>query len=123
MIEQRTYRNQFSAQRFRSFTVNYKETDLWIGVDPASFRDEMRESALAKVIALRTEMEAYLLRDPVFGKSFEPHALKPNAPEIVNRMAEAAHRAGVGPMAAVAGAFSEMVEKKNQYHPINKQKH
>ena len=109
MIEQRTYRNQFSQQRFRSFVVNYKETDLWIGVDPDSFRDEMREVALAKVIALRTEMEAYLLIDPVFGKTFEPHAVKPNAPEIVNRMADAARRAGVGPMAAVAGAFSEAV--------------
>ncbi len=109
MIEQRTYRNQFSEQRFRSFTVNYKETDLWIGVDPDSFREEMCEVALAKVIVLRTEMEAYLLVDPVFGKTFKPHAVKPNAPEIVNRMAEAARRAGVGPMAAVAGAFSEAV--------------
>lgn len=109
MIEQRTYRNQFSLQRFRSFTVNYKETDLWIGVDPNSFREEMREVALAKVIALRTEMEVYLLTDPVFGKTFEPHSVKPNAHEIVNRMADAAHRAGVGPMAAVAGTFSEMV--------------
>lgn len=109
MIEQRTYRNQFSQQRFRSFVVNYKETDLWIGVDPESFREEMRDAALDKVIALRTEMEAYLLTDPVFGKTFEPHAVKPNAPEIVNRMADAARRAGVGPMAAVAGAFSETI--------------
>lgn len=109
MIEQRTYRNQFSEQRFRSFTVNYKETDLWIGIDPDSFSEEMREVARTKVIALRTEMEAYLLTDPVFGKTFEPHQVKPNAPEIVNRMADAALRAGVGPMAAVAGAFSEMV--------------
>jgi len=109
MIEQRTYRNQFSKQRFRSFLVNYKETDLWIGIDPDSFRDEMQEVALAKVIALRTEMEAYLLNDPVFGKTFEPHQVEPNAPEIVKVMAEAANRAGVGPMAAVAGAFSETI--------------
>ncbi len=105
----RFYRNQFSQQRFRSFTVNYKETDLWIGVDPDSFCEEIREVALAKVIALRTEMETYLLIDPVFGLTFEPHDVKPNAPEIVNRMAHAARRAGVGPMAAVAGTFSEMI--------------
>lgn len=109
MIEQRTYRNLFSQQRFRSFVVNYKETDLWIGVDPDSFREEMKDAALTKVIALRTEMEAYLLIDPVFGRTFEPHNVKPKAPEIVNRMADAALRAGVGPMAAVAGAFSEAV--------------
>ena len=109
MIEQRAYRNQFSKQRFQSFGINYKETDLWIGIDPDSYHDEMREVALAKVIALRTEMEAYLLTDPVFGKSFEPHQVEPNAPEIVKVMAEAANRARVGPMASVAGAFSEMV--------------
>jgi len=109
MIEQRTYRNQFSQQRFQSFVVNYKETDLWIGVDPDSFREEMRDVALAKVIALRTEMEAYLLTDPVFGMTFEPHQEEPNAPEIVRVMAQAGQRANVGPMAAVAGAFSEAI--------------
>lgn len=109
MIEQRTYRNQFSQQRFQSFVVNYKETDLWIGVDPDSFLEEMRDVALAKVIALRTEMEAYLLNDPIFGMTFEPHQVKPNAPEIVRVMVEAGQRANVGPMAAVAGAFSEAI--------------
>jgi len=105
----RAYRNQFSQQRFRSFGVNYKDTDLWIGVDPASFREEMKKAAHSKVVQLRSEMEAYLLNDPVFGQTFEPYRTEPNAPEIVRWMAEAANRAGVGPMAAVAGAFSEAV--------------
>jgi len=109
MIEQRTYRNQFSKQRFQSFGVNYKETDLWIGVDPDSFREEMKDVALLKVKELRTEIEQYLLTDPVFGKTFEPHRIEPNAPEIVKVMADAANRSGVGPMASVAGVFSEMV--------------
>jgi uncharacterized protein len=109
MIEQREYRNQFSQQRFRSFGVNYKETDLWIGVDPASFREEMKEVAYSKVVQLRSEMEDYLLKDPIFGKTFNPHQAEPNAPEIVKVMAEAADRAGVGPMASVAGAFAETV--------------
>jgi len=108
-FEPRTYRNQFSEQRFRSFGVNYKETDLWIGVDPTSFREEMKEIAHSKVVQLRTEMEAYLLRDPIFGTTFEPHQVEPNAPEIVKVMAEAANHAGVGPMASVAGVFAEMV--------------
>jgi ApbE superfamily uncharacterized protein (UPF0280 family) len=109
MIEQRTYRNQFSQERFRSFGVNYKETDLWIGVDPPSFREEMMGISLLKVKELRSVLEAYLLTDPVFGKTFEWHQVEPNAPEIVRWMADAANRAGVGPMAAVAGAFSEMI--------------
>ena len=109
MIEQRTYRNQFSLQRFRSFVANYKETDLWIGVDPASFREEMKEIALLKVKELRAVLEDYLLIDSVFGKTFEPHQAEPNAPEIVRVMTQAGQRAGVGPMAAVAGAFAEAV--------------
>jgi uncharacterized protein len=107
--EARTYRNHFSQQRFRSFVVNYKETDLWIGVDPASFQEEMMNVSLLKVKELRTILEEYLLRDPVFGKTFDPHPVEPNAPEIVRHMADAATRAGVGPMAAVAGAFAETV--------------
>ena len=109
MIEQRTYRSQFSQQRFWSFVVNYKETDLWIGVDPDSFREEMKAVSFQKVKELRSVLEEYLLLDPIFGKTYEPHRVEPNAPEIVRVMAEAANRAGVGPMASVAGAFSEIV--------------
>ena len=109
MIEPRKYRNQFSQERFRSFIVNYKETDLWIGVDPDSFREEMKEISLLKVKELRSVLEGYLLNDPVFGTTFEPCQVEPNAPEIVKGMAEAGQRANVGPMAAVAGAFSEAV--------------
>jgi hypothetical protein len=89
--------------------VNYKETDLWIGVDPDSFREEMKAVSFQKVKELRSVLEEYLLLDPIFGKTYEPHRVEPNAPEIVRVMAEAANRAGVGPMASVAGAFSEMV--------------
>ncbi len=116
MIEQRTYRNQFSQQRFRTFTVNYKETDLWIGVDPDSFQEEMKTVALSKVKELRLLLENYLLTDPVFGKTFDPHQVEPNAPEIVKVMAHAAKQAHVGPMAAVAGAFSETVGHKLLEH-------
>ncbi len=108
-FEARTYRNQFSVERFRSFVVNYRETDLWIGVDPASFRDEMKNVSLLKVKELRSILEEYLLKDPIFGKTFDPHLSEPNASEIVKGMANAASTAGVGPMAAVAGAFSEAV--------------
>jgi ApbE superfamily uncharacterized protein (UPF0280 family) len=107
MIEERKYRKQFSKERFRSFTVNYKETDLWIGIDPTSFKKEMEQDAFLKVKELRHQMEQYLLTDPIYGKTFEPRSVQPNAPAIVKIMADAARRAGVGPMAAVAGAFAE----------------
>lgn len=109
MIEERTYRKQFSRERFRSFIVNYKDTDLWIGVDPASYKEEMKESAFQKVKELRHGLEEYLLKDPVYGTTFDPHDPQPNAPVIVKCMADAGREAGVGPMAAVAGAFAEAV--------------
>mgnify|MGYP003364282552 CR=1 FL=1 len=39
MIEykNRTYREHLQKERWYSFTVAYKETDLWIGIDQASF--------------------------------------------------------------------------------------
>lgn len=109
MIEPRTYRQHFSQERFRSFVVTYKETDLWIGVDPDSFRDEMKEVSFLKIKELRTVLEQYIGTDPDFGKTFEPYPAEPNAPAIVKGMVRAAERANVGPMAAVAGAFSEAV--------------
>jgi len=109
MIEARAYRTQFSQERFRSFVVNYKETDLWIGVDQDSFREEMKAASLLKVKELRAVLEDYLLSDPVFGKTFDPYQVEQNAPEIVRVMAQAGQRAGVGPMASVAGAFAEVV--------------
>ena len=105
----RFYRNQFSSERFRSFLVNYKETDLWIGVNQGSYSDRMKDFAFQKVKELRHVLEEYLLVDPVFGKTFHPPQVEPGSPEIVRFMAEAANRAGVGPMAAVAGAFSETI--------------
>ena len=39
MIEykNRTYREHLQKERWYSFTVAYKETDLWIGIDQAIF--------------------------------------------------------------------------------------
>lgn len=89
--------------------VNYKETDLWIGIDPASYKKQMEQAAYSKVKELRRSLEHYLLGDPVFGKTFDPHQPQPNAPKIVTCMAHAATIAEVGPMASVAGAFAEAV--------------
>ncbi|MDX9881117.1 MAG: UPF0280 family protein [Prolixibacteraceae bacterium] len=110
-LQPRTYRRQFSSERFCSFTVNYKESDLWIGIDPESFHPEMEKLAFVTIKTLRHQLEHYFLVDPEFGRTLIPCASKPDAPEIVKILAEAGKRAGVGPMAAVAGAFSEKVGK------------
>ncbi len=56
---------------------------------------------------LRALLEIYLETDPSFAGALEPVGVKPHAPEIARRMAAAGEAAGVGPMAAVAGAFAE----------------
>jgi len=108
-FQPRTYRTQFNTTRFQSFEVKYLETDLWIGIDTASFKDEMKTVALDKVKELRTKLDAYILEEPFFKKSLKPFVPKETAPPEAKHMAVATEIAGVGPMAAVAGLFAREV--------------
>ncbi len=69
--------------------------------------DDPRHVAAAKdgMLAARQVLEAYLARDPFFGATFDPYVPDSDEPIIVH-MAAAARSAGVGPMAAVAGAIA-----------------
>lgn len=93
--------------RFTSFTIGYKDTDLWIGIDPKSYREEMKEFCYERIKFYRIELENWLAIDPQYGKSLIPYRPSASCPEMALTMALAAEKAGVGPMAAVAGAFSE----------------
>jgi len=64
--------------------------------------------AEAAVRSVRSEIEGYISRDPEFLTTLGPHRVRSDAPPgVVRRMAEAATKVGVGPMAAVAGAVAE----------------
>ena len=65
------------------------------------------ELAERAITAARGEIEAYIADRPCFRTALEPLAVEAGAPEVVRRMAAAAARAGVGPMAAVAGAIAQ----------------
>jgi len=57
------------------------------------------------ILAARQVLERYIARDPFFLTTFEPY--EPDSDEtVILRMARAAGKAGVGPMAAVAGAIA-----------------
>lgn len=58
--------------------------------------------------SLYADLTSYISRDPFFQISYAPVKVSGNPPTIVRLMAEAAEKAGVGPMAAVAGAFSQL---------------
>lgn len=109
MFEPRIYRKVMGAERFLSFEVSYFDTDLWIGINNAQDLPEIKAFAHQKITEYREILENYIKKNPSFKISFEPVIMEEDAPEMAKTMAEAARKTGVGPMAAVAGAFSEFV--------------
>jgi len=106
-FEPRTYRNQVHGTDLVSFGVTIKETDLYIRA-----RKNLRSKAERMVEKYRLILEKYIERHPDFLTTLEPFSTGDNAPLIVKEMAESATLAGVGPMAAVAGAIAEYVGRE-----------
>jgi ApbE superfamily uncharacterized protein (UPF0280 family) len=104
MYEPRTYRHWVSDKGLVAFSAVVRETDLLIRA-----RRDLTVEALRAIRELRTELEQYIASNPHFQPSLEPVPVDEGAPPLVRDMAEAASAAGVGPMAAVAGAIAEAV--------------
>jgi ApbE superfamily uncharacterized protein (UPF0280 family) len=102
--QERQYRNLLLDQGFISFEVKVKETDLHIRA-----LQELQPLALQSVIRYRYQLEQYIAQKPEFLRSLVPLPADEFAPPIVREMIRAAESAGVGPMAAVAGAMAEAV--------------
>ena len=92
--------NKHERRRYRLLT--WKDAELRI----CSTRYEIVKDA---VIRERRVLEQYIQLHPEFRSSLEPIPRDPSAPEIVKRMQHASVLAGVGPMAAVAGAVAQIV--------------
>lgn len=107
MGEQRSYRQLMKKDHLVSFQVAVKETDLWICA-----RKPLVEEAREAILKVRGNLEAYIERHPGFLKTLTPWALSDPAPPIVREMVVAGTGAGVGPMAAVAGAVAEAVGRE-----------
>jgi len=104
MYEPRTYRHWIKGGDLIPFNVVVKETDLYIRAST-----NLKRKALKLVVKYRDILERYIRRYPTFLTSRQPLPVDENAPHIVKAMSEAASRAGVGPMASVAGAIAEFV--------------
>ncbi len=104
MYEPRTYRDWIKDKDLVSFNLIVKETDLHIRAC-----SNLESQALESVRRARQPLEEYIKGHPGFYHSLEPVEVEEDAPAIVRDMAEAAETAGVGPMAAVAGAVAEAV--------------
>ena len=85
-------------RHYRSFT--YREAVFRICCEAFDVVTE-------EIVRQRHLLEAYIQTHAEFQTSFKPLALHPDAPQVAQRMALAADRIGVGPMAAVAGAMAQ----------------
>jgi len=104
MYQPRSYRHWVKDKDLTSFKAVVKETDLYIRAS-----SNLEPKALKLVMKYRSMLERYIEQHPSFLTSLEPIAAENNAPPIITQMTEAAEKAGVGPMAAVAGAIAESV--------------
>jgi ApbE superfamily uncharacterized protein (UPF0280 family) len=104
MFEPRTYRARVTRGRLTAFEVRVKETDLHVQAQ-RDLSDVTREIILEQ----RGYLEAYIRQHPEFHTALAPWPLTGPAPNIVRDMIAAGAAAGVGPMAAVAGAIAEHV--------------
>ncbi|HHV59833.1 MAG TPA: UPF0280 family protein [Clostridiaceae bacterium] len=107
MYQKRFYRDFFKSSGLIFFSVVQDETDLYVGAKTNLFNE-----TLELVKNYREQIETWIKGHPEFLKSLKPVEIRSDMPYIVRRMAEAGLKAGTGPMAAVAGAISEMVGQK-----------
>ena len=101
---ERSYRRRNLAEGLTAFAVRVEESDLHILATA-----DAKEAATERLLFYRQQLERYIQRRPEFLTSLVPIEGDELAPPIIRDMLAAAALAGVGPMAAVAGAVAEYV--------------
>ena len=107
MYEPRNYRHLIPDKGLVSFNVIVKETDLYIRAS-----HNLKRKALKLTQKYRDILEKYIENNPAFLTSLNPLVFEKNAPLIVKAMLDASFKAGVGPMASVAGAIAEFIGRE-----------
>ncbi len=111
---ERFYRDEMNASDLTYFKVTVKQTDLYIGTD-----HDLSDQSYKIIRKLRKQLEDYIIMHPSFEKALAPISVYHDSPPIAVKMAEAAKAAHVGPMAAVAGAFSQMLADELENETTN----
>jgi len=107
----RFYRQWLRAGDRTGFRVTVKETDLYIQADTV-----LENIAREHVLQQRNCIESYGEAFPDFLTTLRPWRHTGPAPQIVREMTAASVAAGVGPMAAVAGAIAQQVGRQLAQH-------
>ncbi|MBF4693783.1 UPF0280 family protein [Fusibacter ferrireducens] len=107
MYQERVYRQEMNARGLFAYTVTIFESDLMIYTDQM-----LSEEAYRWTTYYRKEIEQYAQLKPGFIGGLEPQVCLKTASTLIRHMHQASEKAGVGPMATVAGGISYYVGKK-----------
>ena len=103
----RFYRQWPETKDLTSYQVQVSESDLYIRTC-----GDLSSKARELLLTCRHHIQSYIKDHPEFLTTLTPYPVEPLAPRIVRDMAQAAEKAGVGPMAAVAGAIAEYMGRE-----------
>lgn len=104
MHQKRFYRNVVSNHNRVAFRVTVKETDLFVQADKL-----LAHITRELILKYRAFIESYINQYPEFLHTMAPWNSSGPMSAIINDMVSAGKKAGVGPMAAVAGAIAQCV--------------
>ncbi|MFC2129617.1 UPF0280 family protein [Bacteroidota bacterium] len=117
--EERKYRNILNKDRFDYCNLLHLETDLWIGVGKGACNEYLKQIIRNDIASLRAEIEAFIQRHPEFKISFSPLRYKEKTAGPIAKLINASNVAGTGPMAGIAGLFSENIGHKIKEYTSN----
>ena len=107
MHEKRFYRDSMKADGLIGFNISVEESDLQI-----SAKTDLSEKARCFLKSCRQDIKDYIEGHPELLRSLVPIEPQDDAPQIIKDMCDAGKLAGVGPMAAVAGAISQHIGRE-----------
>jgi len=103
----RFYRSWVSNTNLKGFSVQNKESDLFILADTI-----LDKEAKTILDALRHDLETHISRNELFAVILKPVETPALCSELIKVMCSSSKIYNVGPMASVAGAFSEQIGKE-----------
>lgn len=115
--QRRFYRDWARQDDLHLTHIIDKETDLAI----LAYKPVDKEFIRERLHTCRWDIESYISKDNRFLTALKPLPVEINAPAIIREMSAAALKAGVGPMAAVAGAVAESIGRdllKKKYRDV-----
>lgn len=107
MYQERIYRKDM-GKNLKSFLLVLEESDLWIGITKSCYSESLKNELEGYIRIQRENLIKYLTVHQEFKTSLIPCKSLDKAPFFAKEMSELSFKTDVGPMAGVAGAFSQI---------------